>query len=138
VADGQFIGYDPSKPAGERLAPEVRTEIAYVAPSGLTPQSVVTLNLKDENVTTAKLAPDAVDDTKLADNAVKREHLADAAVGTDEVEDGAITPAKTGTGVVTAVDSSDNPLQWTEKVLSSTEYNLIVTPDPNTTYFIHD
>jgi hypothetical protein len=138
VADDQFIGFNPTAPEGERLAPEVRTEIAYIAPAAITTASVTTPKIKDANVTREKIAPDAIDDTLIADNAVKREHLDTDAVGTAEIEDESVTPAKVAAGIMKFVDTDDEPIDVTGKLMTATAYGALGAVDPNTLYYLSD
>jgi len=134
VAD-LFIAYDPSADPGERLAPEVRTEIAVVAPSAVLNGSITTAKLADDAVTQAKIYPGAVGSTEIATGGVAAVNMATGAVESDALAAGAVVPAACGTGVPTAVDSADNPAETVLKFLTSAEYGAL-TPDPNTLYFI--
>lgn len=131
-----FIAFDPTADEGERLAPEVRTEIAAVAPSAVLNGSITTAKLADDAVTQAKIYPGAVASTELATGGVDAINLAAGAVVTEALGSAAVVPSKCGTGVVTAVDSSDNDLETLIKVLTAAEYAAIGSPDPNTLYFI--
>lgn len=131
-----FIAFDPEADPGERLAPEVRTEIAYVAPSAVLNGSITTAKLADDAVTQAKIYPGAVASTEIATGGVDSVNLASGAVVTDALGAAAVVPSKCGPGVVTAVDSSDNTLDTLIKVLTAAEYAAISSPDPNTLYFI--
>lgn len=135
VADEQFVGFNPSAPPGQRLAPEIRTEIAILAPSAVTDLSLTEQKYKDGSVTRVKIAPDSIDDTLIADDAVKREHLAPNAVGTNEVENNSITPPKVGTGVLTIRDHAGAALSVIAEVLTTAEYSGI-TPTPNVLYIM--
>lgn len=131
-----FIAYDPSQPAGERLAPEVVEEIKTVAPSTVVNGGITTAKLADKAVTTAKLADGSVTGVQLASGAVDTVHLAAGAVETDQLADGAVTVAKVGPGVATAVGSDGSPLVARTMYLTASEYAAIATKDPNTTYAI--
>jgi hypothetical protein len=135
VAD-LFIAYDPSQPVGSRLAPEVREEIAAVAPSAVADGSISTVKLADGAVTTTKLGVGAVASPRIGTNEVKAANLDTGAVSTVKLADGAVTPVKAGTGIVTAVDTSGTPVQQREVTLTAAAYALIATPDPNTRYYI--
>lgn len=132
----QFIAYDPSALPGERLAPEVRTEIAYVAPSAVTNSSITTIKIADTAVTTPKIADAAVTLAKLATNSVGTVQIVNAAVTTVKIADNAVTPAKTTTGILLSVDSADAYVNRKTKDVTAAEYAAIVSPDPNTYYMI--
>lgn len=132
----QFIAFDPEADEGERLAPEVRTEIAFVAPSAVLNGSITTAKLADDAVTQDKVAPGAVGSVEIVTGGVEAANLAAEAVTTGKIAADAVTPAKCGTGVVTAVDSSGNDVETREMYLTAIEYAAINTPDPNTTYYI--
>lgn len=131
-----FIAFDPDADAGERLAPEVRTEIAVVAPSVVVNGSITSAKLASDAVTQAKIYPGAVGTTEVASGGIDAVNLATGAVTTNKLGDNAVTPVKCGTGVPTAVDSSDNPTETILKFLTAAQYAAISTPDPNTVYFI--
>jgi hypothetical protein len=135
VAD-LFIAYDPTADAGERLAPEVRAEIAEVAPSTVLNGSITAAKLADDAVTQAKIYPGAVGPTEIAVAGVETTNLDDGAVTTSKLDNDAVTPAKCGTGVVTGVDSSDNATETVLKFVSAAQYAAIGSPSPNTVYFI--
>lgn len=130
-----FIAFDPAADEGERLAPEVRTEIAVVAPSAVVNGSITAAKLADDAVTQAKIAPGAVGSVEVATGGVNTVNLASSAVTTDKLASGAVTPAKVGAGVVKAVDASGNSTETTLKFVTAAQYAGL-TPDPNTVYFI--
>lgn len=130
-----FIAYDPDADPGERLAPEVRTEIAVVAPSAVLNGSITTAKLADDAVTQAKIYPGAVGSTEIATGGVAAVNLATGAVESAALAAGAVVPAACGTGVPTAVDNADNPTETVIKFVTSAEYGSL-TPDPNTLYMI--
>lgn len=136
MAVSRWISYEADSPEGERFAPEVRAEIAAVAPSAVLNNSITTAKLRDQAVTRAKLGPGAVGPDELDSAAVETPNLADSAVTTAKLDDDSVTPAKCATGVVTAVDSAGNPTENMLRYLTSAQYAAIGTPDPNTTYFI--
>lgn len=138
MADALIIALDLDKPAGEQLPPEMRAEVAAIAPSVVNNQSITTPKIKDAAVTHDKLAADAVHSDNLAENAVDNRSIDDGAVHTDNLIDDAVTRAKAGIGVVTAVDKTG-----TARTLevagpyTAAEYGAIVGgPDPNTLYVI--
>lgn len=130
----QFIAYDPEAPAGQRLPPEVREEIAEVAPSTLNDGEVTTNKLDDGAVTHPKLAANAVHSENIAAKQVKAPNIDDGAVGTPQLDDGAVTAAKAGLGVVTVYDDEGNPISLTAVPMSDANYAALVTKDPNTLY----
>ncbi len=130
-----FIAYDPEADAGERLAPEVRTEIAVVAPSAVLNGSITTAKLADDAVTQDKIYPGAVGSVEIATGGVDAVNIAAGAVSSDKLAAGAVVPASCGTGVPTAVDNSDNPAETILKFVTAAEYGAL-TPDPNTVYLI--
>lgn len=132
----QFIAYDPSAAPGERLAPEVRAEIAFVAPSAVTNNSITTIKIQDLAVTTPKIATGAITLALMAANSVGTVALVNDAVTTVKIANSAITPAKTTTGIVTCVDSADAYVNRKNKDVTAAEYAAIVSPDPNTYYYI--
>lgn len=130
-----FIAYDPEADAGERLAPEVRTEIAIVAPSAVVNGSITAAKLADDAVTQTKIYPGAVGTVEIATGGVDTVNLAAVSVSADKLATDAVTPEKCATGVPTAVDSTDNAAETILKFLTAAEYGAL-TPDPNTVYFI--
>lgn len=130
-----FIAYDPEADAGERLAPEVRTEIAFVAPSAVLNGSITTAKLADDAVTQDKIYPGAVATVEIATGGVDTVNLAAASVSAEKLATDAVTPDKCATGVPTAVDSTDNAAETIFKFVTSAEYGAL-TPDPNTVYMI--
>lgn len=136
MTDPRYVGYEPDSPEGERLAPEVRAEIARVAPSAVLNNSITTAKLRDAAVTRAKLATGAVGSSEIDTGAVGTTNLASGAVTADKIATDAVTPTKCGTGVVTAVDSSGNSVETVVRFLTSAQFAAIGSPDPNTTYFI--
>ena len=132
----QIIAYDPDQDPGERFAPEVRTEIAFVAPSTVVNGSITAAKLADSAVITGKLAPGAVTTEKIATGGVDVLNLAAGAVTEVKLADNAVTPSKCGTGVPTCVDESDNATEVVFKFLTSAEYGALQAVDPNTVYLI--
>jgi hypothetical protein len=131
-----FISYDPSKPVGERLAPEVRQELSEVAPSTVNNNTITTAKLVDKNVTTEKINDGAVTSVKIASGAVETADIKDVAVTTGKLADKAVTPAKVNTGVVTAADPAGSFLPLRIVPITSTAYAALTSPDPNTLYII--
>ncbi len=131
-----FIAFDPSANAGERLAPEVRTEIAAVAPSAVLNGSITTAKLAADAVTQDKIGPGAVGTTEIASLAVATANLAATAVTAAKLAVDSVTPEKCATGVPTAVDSSDNAAETIFKFVTAAQYAALGTPNPNTVYLI--
>lgn len=133
-----LVGYDPAQPAGSRFAPEVRAEIAEVAPDNIDNGSVTTAKLANDAVTGDKIAPGAVSSTEIAQNGVASVNLASGAVTSSKIADDAVTADKAGLGVPTARDNSTNPIGLTFVPLTAAQYGAISSPDPNTIYLISD
>jgi hypothetical protein len=135
VAD-QVVCFDPTQDPGERLAPEVRQEIAEVAPSAVVNGSITTAKLAQDAVTTDKLDDGAVTSPKIAQGGVAAINLGPESVTTAKIADNGVTPEKCGTGVVTAADASNNAVETIISFVTAAEYAALMSPDPNTTYFI--
>ncbi|AWN04240.1 tail fiber protein [Gordonia phage Sour] len=133
-----LVGYDPAQPAGSRFSPEVRAEIAEVAPDNIENGSVTTAKLANDAVTGDKLAPGAVGSAEIAQNGVASTNLASDAVTTTKLADDAVTAAKAGLGVPTAHDASGNPISIDFVPITAAAYGAISSPDPNTIYLISD
>lgn len=133
-----FISYDPAKPEGERLAPEVRAELSLVAPSTVNNNSITTAKLVDKSVTTDKLADSAVTTGKIAAGAVETVDIKDLAVVTAKLANNAVTPGKVASGVVTSADTGGNAFRLAMVPITSTGYAALTTPDPNTLYLISE
>lgn len=132
----KFIAYDDSAEVGERLAPEVRQEIAEVAPSQVLNGSITTAKLRDKAVTEEKLADGAVTSPKIATGGVKAVNLDAGAVTTDKLDAGSVTADKAGVGVVTARNSSGDPITLTGVPITAADYASLSPPDPNTLYVV--
>lgn len=134
---GEIIaGYDPEAPPGQRLPPEMREEIALLAPASVTPNSITKEKIADEAVGTLKLEPKAVDSTRLADGAVGGPQLALGAVGSNQLAGGAVTGPKAGNGVAKAYDPAGAAIAMTIVPISEAQYAQI-SPDPNTVYLLY-
>lgn len=133
-----FISYDPAQPVGQRLAPEVRAEIATVAPSTVNNGSITAAKLAPNAVVTDKIADGAVTSAKIADGTIVTGDLADSSVTNAKIANGSVTPSKVAAGVVTAYDASGNPLRLNLVPITSAKYAALATPDPNTLYLITD
>lgn len=131
-----LIGYDPTKPQGERLAPEVQAEIALLAPSNIPNGGVTTSKIANDAVTQDKIGDAAVGADQLAANAVTTAALATGAVTAVKIANGAVTSAKVGTGVMRVKDSSGNDIIVTSVPVTAAQYAAITSPDPNTLYLI--
>ncbi|QDF17566.1 hypothetical protein SEA_YAGO84_34 [Gordonia phage Yago84] len=133
-----LVGYDPSQPAGQRFAPEVRAEIAEVAPDNIDNGSVTTAKLANDAVTGDKLAPGAVGSTEIATGGVGTANLANDAVTTAKLANDSVTGAKAGLGIATAHDAAGNETSIDFVPITAAQYGALGTPDPNTVYFISD
>ncbi|UYL88145.1 hypothetical protein SEA_EVAA_34 [Gordonia phage Evaa] len=131
-----LVAYDPAQPVGERLSPEVRAEIAVLAPSNIGNGTITTAKLANDAVTAAKIADGAVVADGLADGAVSTAKLGAQAVTTAKIADGAVTVEKIGSGVMKARDVSGNAAAMTTVYLTAAQYGGITSPDPNTVYLI--
>lgn len=121
---------------GERLDPAVRAEVDLLAPSTIDDGDITESMLADDAVSQRTIAPGAVGHVEIETGGVEEENLAPNAVTTDKIIDAAVTAAKAGEGVVTAYDHVGNPIESKDVYLSAAQYNMIDTPDPNTTYNI--
>ena len=130
------ISYDAEKNPGERLPPEVRAEIALLAPASVTPNSITEEKLADDSVSTNKIQEKAVTGTRIADGAVATEQLALGAVDGFRLAAGAVTGSKVGNGVAKAVDPSGAEIAMKLIPISSTAY-ASASPDPTAIYFIY-
>lgn len=135
MAGPYSISYDPTQDPGERLAPEIREEIAEVAPSTVTDGSIDEDKLAEDAVTTGKLADDAVTQDKIADGAVGSAQLANGGVQTVDLSDDSVTGAKAGLGTVTSLDKDGNYIETKEVYLTAADYAALSVKDPNTTYY---
>lgn len=135
MADLVFT-YDPNANVGERLAPEVRAEIAVVAPSTVLNGSITTAKLAEDAVTTDKITTGAVTTNEIAVGGVTATNIASSAVSTAKIASQAVTPDKVGTGVVTSVDSTGATVATAIRYVTAAQYAAISSPDPNTLYFI--
>ena len=129
---------DMTKPAGQRLAPQVRAEIEEVAPSTLNDGQVTTAKLGDSAVTEAKIKAGAVTTTKIGTKAVKAANIDDDAVGTDQLADDAVTADKAGIGLVVGYDAAGNPIKFRLVPMTSAAYAALASKDPNTFYHLTD
>lgn len=120
-------GYDPSQPVGQRLSPEMRAEIAALAPSVVTNGSVTGPKLADGAVGSAKLGAGSVDTTKIATGGVAAINLKAGAVSTAALADESVTPDKAGIGVPTAQDTSGNPISLTFVPISKSDFQALAS-----------
>ena len=129
------IAYEPSAPPGERLAPEVRAEIAEVAPSVLDDGSVTAPKLAEKAVTTGKLNEGAVTSVKIATGGVAAINLAAGAVNTAALAADSVTDEKAGPGVVQAHDKDGNPITVDVIPITAAQFASI-TASPSGLYVI--
>lgn len=126
---------DTDAEPGEKFSPQVRAEIAEVAPSTLNDGAVTTPKVADEAITNPKLAPGAVHSENIAAGEVKADNLAAGAVGTAALDDGSVTDTKAGPGVMTTHDDEGNAITLGVVLISDADYAALGAPDPNTLYF---
>ncbi|MFA5707948.1 hypothetical protein [Mycolicibacterium sp.] len=135
----QLIPYlDLEKPAGERLPPQMREEIAEVAPSTLNDGQVTTPKLRDRAVESAKIGLGAVQAENIGGKQVKTGNLDDGAVGAEQIAPEAVQAEHAGTGVMTVYDAGGNPIEARTVVLTASEHAALTDPDPNTFYDVTD
>lgn len=134
MAGPYSIFIDLNQDQGEQLAPEVRAEIAAVAPSTVTNGSITTAKLAEDSVTNGKIAPGAVGSLEIATSGVETGNLAPESVTTSKLAPDAVTPVKCGTGVVTARDADGNDIEWAEVLMTAAQYAALSTKDPNVVY----
>lgn len=132
-----FISYDTSKPVGQRLAPEVVTEIEETAPSAVQNNSITTAKLADNAVTTPKINAGAVTSTKIATGGVATANLAASAVTGAKLATGAVTGPKAGAGVMRAQDDDGNDIALTFVPISAADHAALAEEDPNVLYGIY-
>lgn len=130
-----WLSLDDSQDPGEQVSPELRAEIETIAPSAVVAGSISTAKLKDLAVTAAKVADGAITSPKIATDGVEAANIKANAVTQAKLADNAVGPVQCGTGVVTAVDSSNNPIEFQIKRVTAAEYAGL-TPDPNVEYHI--
>lgn len=128
-----YVGFDANQPEGEQLPPEVREEIARLAPVNVTAGAITEEKLGTQSVSNRALADGAVGPTKMAAGAVGDGQLASSAVTTAKLALHAVTPDKVDTGVVTAFDANGDPIDLRAVPMTSTAHAGI-TPDPDTLY----
>ena len=134
------VGFDASKPAGQKFTqPEVRTEIAGLAPSSPPDGSIGSVKLAPDSVTKEKMAPASVGGAEIEPGGVGTPNIAAKAVTQDKIGDKAVGRLQAGPGVMTFRDTNGNPATVEGVVLSSTQWaQLGANEDPNTVYFIWD
>ncbi|UVT31468.1 hypothetical protein SEA_SEJANUS_35 [Mycobacterium phage Sejanus] len=135
MADPLIPYLNRDAPPGEKLAPEMRAEIAEVAPSVVVNNSITTAKLRDKAVTGEKMADGAVGSPQIAQGGVKTINIDDQAVTTDKLNDGSVTAAKAGIGVSKAVDADDEPIENTFKFVTAAEF-AGMTQVPGVTYMV--
>lgn len=131
-----FIAYDPTRPVGQRLAPEMATEIALLSPIEVSDGSITEVKLADQAITQDKMGANSVLSYALSDEAVLSEKLAALAVTKAKIALRAIGPDQVDDGVPTAYDSSGNPISVKMVIISAAGYAALSPPDPDTLYFI--
>lgn len=139
-----LIAYDPNKPEGQRLAAEVRAEVALLSTDGVIPnRSVGDDQLDDRSVTDRSLGDRAVDTRSIRDGAVGTDQLATrgvtgAVLATNAIRGEHIEP---GGGVPTAHDGNGNPIDLNFLPITSADYAALIgagTTIPTTVYLIRE
>ncbi len=135
-----YVGFDPTAPPGQKFPdPAVRAEVARLAPTSPPDGSIGAAKLAPEAVLREKIRPGAVGAAQVEDASLPGGKLVPATVGTTQLADAAVTRLKAGIGVVTARDTSGNPVKNELLTISSTDHAALgANEDPNTTYLIYD
>lgn len=135
MAGPYSVPFDPTQSPGQKLPPDVRAEIAEVAPSTVNDGSIDEDKLAEDAVITGKLADQAVTTEKIADGAVGSLQIANGGINTVDLADDSVTGAKAGLGTVTSMDKDGNYIETKEVYLTAAEYAALSVKDPNTTYY---
>lgn len=130
-----LIGYNPAAPVGQRLSPEVRTEIAMLAPVTLPNGSVTTPKIGDKAVDEDKIKDDTVKEVHIKTGAISAAKLAALAVTKEALANASVDHTKVDAGVPTVKDKDDQPISLKFVPLTATEYASL-TPDPDTVYLV--
>lgn len=133
-----YVAFDPNRPEGEKLGPEVAAEIAAVAPQGIDDGTVTRAKLGTDSVTHQAISPGSVRSDSLDDNAVVTDTIADGAVTGSKIADGEVTGISAGEGVVTAKNSRGSFRRLELVVLSDEDYADIGSPDDDTLYATYE
>lgn len=137
-----LIAYDPSKPVGQRLAPEVRAEMALLASGTVPPsRSVGDDQLDDRSVTDRTIDDDAVDTRSIRDGAVTTDTIAPRSVTGAEVATQSLRGEHIAQGIPTSHDSNANEINLDFMPITSADYAALEaagTVDPNTAYLIRE
>jgi hypothetical protein len=131
------VYFDTSAQPGEKLAPEVRAEIAKLVPPGLDDGEVTTSKLVNGAVTAPKIADGSVTSEKIGAGQVVTAHLADRSVGTAQLAAGAVTAAKAGPGVVTAHNPAGTTAIALDVAFMSDDAYAAISHDSDTLYATH-
>jgi len=137
VAD-KVVTFDIDAEDGQHFAPEVRKEIAKLAPSSVNDGAITAKKLAAEAVTGEKIAPKAVTGVSIDDGAVDTAQIAAGAVDSGRLAPGAVVPDKVGSGVVTSVSMDGTPVKMAQTVCSNSAYLALTSADPNTLYFTYN
>lgn len=131
----QVVTLDPEKPPGQQLAPEMRSEISFVAPSTVNDGDITTPKLKNLAVAREKIALGAVGSQQIAAGGVETGNVADGAIVAAKLGPHAVGPDKTGVGVVTAANADGGARELKQVPCTAAEYAAL-QPDPNTLYLL--
>ncbi|AXN53312.1 hypothetical protein PBI_THONKO_40 [Mycobacterium phage Thonko] len=131
------VGFDTSKPIGQRLDPDMQAEVKALSPTEVDDGDITEPKIAPDAVTRDKIAPGAVGKTELGQDAVEAPHLADGAVGTPALAANSVTAEKAGVGVVTITDANGNPVELTLTMMTQAAYDALDEPDPNFGYLLY-
>ncbi|URC18146.1 hypothetical protein SEA_ZENTENO07_45 [Mycobacterium phage Zenteno07] len=129
------VFFDGSKPAGQKLDPEVAAEVEHLAP-GLQAGEVGETELAQHAVTRDKLAPGAVGTNEIGEDQVTSDHYAPDSVDTAAIKPDAVTATEAGIGVSTAYDINGNPIEDKRVYCTAAQYAALAVKDPNTEYLV--
>lgn len=134
------VGFDASKPKGSKFTqPEVRAEIAGLAPTSPPDGSIGSNKLAPDAVTKEKMAPSSVGGAEIEPSGVGTSNIAPKAVTQDKLGDKSVGRVQAGPGVMTVRDVNGNPVTMEALVISATAHALLgANEDPNSLYLIYD
>lgn len=131
-------GYNPAAPVGERLAPEIRTEIALLVPTILPANSVGGEQLQEGAVGSEHIGEGAVTEGAYGAGSIHETSIAYQAVTSELIAPGSIHIEHVEAGVATTVDTNEQAVELRFTPLTATEYAAIPSPDPNTIYLVRE
>lgn len=134
------VGFDASKPKGSKFTqPEVRAEIAGLAPTSPPDGSIGANKLAPDAVTKEKMAPASVGGAEIEAGGVGTSNLGAKVVTGDKIADKGVGRPQAGPGVMTVRDTNGNAVTMEAVVISATLHaQLGVNEDPNSLYLIWD